>query len=125
VLTEYSSQCILSEWLVCQEDIIPIPLFDDLQDVNVLITTFALVGGVFQVVFLFNFFYSMFYGKKSVQNPWRSNTLEWTALLNIFTVTGQEKFKYTDGHMITVNLVLREDFVSKRTNATREEILHH
>ena len=55
------------------------PLFDDLADVNVIITMFALVGGVFQVVFLFNFFYSMFYGKKTVQNPWRSNTLEWTA----------------------------------------------
>jgi len=55
------------------------PLFDDLQDVNVIITVFALIGGVFQLVFLFNFFYSMFYGKKTVQNPWRSNTLEWTA----------------------------------------------
>ena len=55
------------------------PLFDDLQDVNVVITTFALVGGVFQLVFLFNFFYSIFYGKRTVQNPWRSNTLEWTA----------------------------------------------
>jgi cytochrome c oxidase subunit 1 len=55
------------------------PLFDDLQDVNVLITVFALIGGAFQLVFLFNFFYSIFYGKRTVQNPWRSNTLEWTA----------------------------------------------
>ncbi|MBC7606271.1 MAG: cbb3-type cytochrome c oxidase subunit I [Burkholderiales bacterium] len=55
------------------------PLFDDLQNVNVLITTFALIGGVFQLVFLYNFFNSIFYGKKSVQNPWKSNTLEWTA----------------------------------------------
>ncbi|MSP84559.1 MAG: cytochrome c oxidase subunit I [Flavobacteriaceae bacterium] len=55
------------------------PLFDDLQNVNVLITTFALIGGVFQLVFLYNFFSSIFYGKKTVQNPWRSNTLEWTA----------------------------------------------
>jgi cytochrome c oxidase subunit 1 len=54
------------------------PLFDDLQNVNVLITMFALVGGAFQLVFLYNFFSSIFYGKKSVQNPWRSNTLEWT-----------------------------------------------
>jgi hypothetical protein len=45
------------------------PLFDDLQNVNVLITTFALIGGV-QLVFLYNFFSSIFYGK-SVQNPWR------------------------------------------------------
>ena len=55
------------------------PLFDDLQNVNVLITTFALIGGAFQLVFLYNFFVSIFYGKKSVQNPWKSNTLEWTA----------------------------------------------
>lgn len=55
------------------------PLFDDLQNVNILITVFALVGGVFQLVFLYNFFSSIFYGKKAVQNPWKSNTLEWTA----------------------------------------------
>jgi len=54
------------------------PLFDDMQDVNVLITLFALVGGVFQLVFLYNFFSSIFYGKRAVQNPWKSNTLEWT-----------------------------------------------
>ncbi|AEH01218.1 cbb3-type cytochrome c oxidase subunit I [Lacinutrix sp. 5H-3-7-4] len=54
------------------------PLFDDLQDVNVVITLFALIGGVFQIVFLYNFFSSMFYGKKATQNPWRSNTMEWT-----------------------------------------------
>ena len=55
------------------------PLFDDLQNVNVIITMFALVGGIFQLVFLYNFFASIFYGKKAEQNPWRSNTLEWTA----------------------------------------------
>ena len=55
------------------------PLFDDLQNVNVLITIFALVGGAFQLVFIYNFFSSIFYGKRTVQNPWKSNTLEWTA----------------------------------------------
>ncbi|MGH1385885.1 cytochrome c oxidase subunit I [Kordia sp.] len=54
------------------------PLFDDLADVNVVITLFAIVGGIFQLVFLYNFFSSIFYGKKAPQNPWRSNTLEWT-----------------------------------------------
>lgn len=54
------------------------PLFDELQDVNVLITTFALVGGAFQLVFLYNFFSSIFYGKRAEQNPWKSTTLEWT-----------------------------------------------
>ncbi|MBK8599147.1 MAG: cbb3-type cytochrome c oxidase subunit I [Flavobacterium sp.] len=55
------------------------PLFDDLANVNVIITIFAIVGGAFQLVFLWNFFYSIFYGKKTIQNPWKSNTLEWTA----------------------------------------------
>ncbi len=55
------------------------PLFDELQNVNVIITIFALVGGAFQLVFLYNFFSSIFYGKRTVQNPWKSNTLEWTA----------------------------------------------
>ncbi|TDS63597.1 cytochrome c oxidase subunit I [Myroides indicus] len=54
------------------------PLFDDLYDLNVLITVFALVGGVFQLFFLWNFFTSIFYGKKAPQNPWRANGLEWT-----------------------------------------------
>ena len=55
------------------------PLFDDLQNVNVVITMFALFGGAFQLVFLYNFFKSIFYGERTVQNPWKSNTLEWTA----------------------------------------------
>ncbi len=54
------------------------PLFDELNDVNVLITIFAVVGATFQIVFFWNFFHSMFYGKKATQNPWKSTTLEWT-----------------------------------------------
>lgn len=54
------------------------PMFDHLVDINVLITCFAILGGLAQIIFLFNFFYSMFRGPKSVQNPWGSNTLEWT-----------------------------------------------
>src|SRR5690554_1715828 len=54
------------------------PLFDDMVDVNIIITMFALVGAAFQLLFLWNFFYSMFYGKKAPQNPWRATTLEWT-----------------------------------------------
>ncbi|HBK83601.1 MAG TPA: cytochrome c oxidase subunit I [Flavobacterium sp.] len=55
------------------------PLFDELADVNVLITIFAIVGAAFQLVFLWNFFYSIFKGKVAPMNPWKSNTLEWTA----------------------------------------------
>ncbi len=49
------------------------------NDVNVMITVAAIVAGLAQVLFLWNFFYSIFRGPKSVQNPWQSNTLEWSA----------------------------------------------
>ncbi|MCL4116289.1 UNVERIFIED_CONTAM: hypothetical protein GTU68_026034 [Idotea baltica] len=55
------------------------PLFDDTANANVIITVFALIGGAVQLIYLWNFFRSMFYGKPTVQNPWRSTTLEWTA----------------------------------------------
>ncbi|WP_373057846.1 cbb3-type cytochrome c oxidase subunit I [Zunongwangia sp. H14] len=54
------------------------PYFDDLADVNVIITVSAIITALVQLVFIYNFFHSMFYGKKAVQNPWKSNTLEWT-----------------------------------------------
>jgi len=54
------------------------PLFDDTADTQVVITVFALIAGLAQLIFLYNFFSSIFYGKKAPQNPWRSNTLEWT-----------------------------------------------
>jgi cytochrome c oxidase subunit 1 len=54
------------------------PLFDNLVDINVLITYFAIIAALAQVIFLFNFIYSLFKGEKAQQNPWRANTLEWT-----------------------------------------------
>jgi cytochrome c oxidase subunit 1 len=54
------------------------PMFDNLVDINVFITCFAMLAVLVQIVFMFNFFYSMFRGPKSEQNPWGSNTLEWT-----------------------------------------------
>lgn len=54
------------------------PMFDTLADINVLITFFAITGGIAQVIFLFNFFYSIWGGRKATQNPWNANTLEWT-----------------------------------------------
>ena len=46
--------------------------------VNVFVTWAAIVAALAQVAFLFNFFYSIFKGKKAPQNPWEANTLEWT-----------------------------------------------
>ncbi|MCB9170511.1 MAG: cbb3-type cytochrome c oxidase subunit I [Flavobacteriales bacterium] len=54
------------------------PMFNGVVDLNVLVTIFAIVGGLAQVIFLYNFFYSLRRGPRAVQNPWRGNTLEWT-----------------------------------------------
>lgn len=55
------------------------PYFDDLADVNVLISVFAIITALVQLVFIYNFIYSIFFGKRATQNPWNSTTLEWTA----------------------------------------------
>ena len=52
--------------------------FSDFADLNVLVSTAAIVTFLAQFVFLFNFFHSMARGKKATANPWKSNTLEWT-----------------------------------------------
>lgn len=54
------------------------PMFDNLVDINQFVTICAIIGALAQVIFLFNFFYSIFRGERSEQNPWKSNTLEWT-----------------------------------------------
>ncbi len=54
------------------------PIFDGLQDINEMISIFAILGAAAQVIFFFNFFYSVYRGPKATQNPWNSNALEWT-----------------------------------------------
>lgn len=103
------------------------PLFDDLQDVNVIITVFALIGGVFQLVFLFNFFYSMFYGEKTVQNPWKSNTLEWTAPIE--HIHGNWPGEIPEVHRWAYDYSKpghEDDFVPQNVPMLAgEEVLHH
>jgi cytochrome c oxidase subunit 1 len=47
-------------------------------DLNKFISAAAILSSVAQLIFIYNFFNSIFNGKKTVQNPWNSNTLEWT-----------------------------------------------
>lgn len=51
---------------------------DWVMDLNPVISTFAIIGGAAQILFLFNFFHSIWFGQTATQNPWGSNTLEWT-----------------------------------------------
>src|ERR671924_735582 len=49
------------------------------QHWNVFMTYGALLLGATQILFVINFFWSLFAGPKAPANPWNSNTLEWTA----------------------------------------------
>jgi cytochrome c oxidase subunit 1 len=48
------------------------------QDMRVLATQALVAMLIFQLFFLWNFFYSMFKGEKAPDNPYNANTLEWT-----------------------------------------------
>jgi cytochrome c oxidase subunit 1 len=50
-----------------------------LQPMRVTATIALLVMIAFQFVFLWNFVYSLFRGEVAEANPWKANTLEWTA----------------------------------------------
>jgi len=52
--------------------------------VNMFITWAAIISALAQVAFLYNFVTSIFWGKKTIQNPWQANTLEWTAPIEHF-----------------------------------------
>ena len=53
--------------------------FNQFNDLNKFISTVAMVVFAVQLMFIFNFFYSIFKGRKVIsQNPWGSTTLEWT-----------------------------------------------
>jgi cytochrome c oxidase subunit 1 len=49
------------------------------QHLRVLATVSLLVMLAFQLVFIYNFFRSLRHGEKAGKNPWKSNTLEWSA----------------------------------------------
>jgi cytochrome c oxidase subunit I len=52
--------------------------FSTFTDLNAFISLAAILTFTAQFIFLFNFFYSIFRGRKAPLNPWKSNTLEWT-----------------------------------------------
>ena len=56
--------------------------FQSFGDLNAFISVAAILTFGAQIAFAFNFFYSIFRGRKAPTNPWRSNTLEWTTPVN-------------------------------------------
>jgi cytochrome c oxidase subunit I len=54
------------------------PFLRDMLPVQQFITYVVFVTIAAQLIFLFNFFWSLKFGKKAEINPWRATTLEWT-----------------------------------------------
>jgi cytochrome c oxidase subunit 1 len=57
--------------------------FSQFADLNKFISVAAILAFFAQFVFLFNFFYSMYRGRRATENPWHSNTLEWTTPIEV------------------------------------------
>jgi cytochrome c oxidase subunit 1 len=49
------------------------------QDTNIFISICAFILFSAQLIFAFNFFWSLFKGQKATANPWHANSLEWQA----------------------------------------------
>jgi len=53
--------------------------FNDFPELDKMITIVSIIVFAVQLMFVFNFFYSIFKGRKvTTPNPWGANTLEWT-----------------------------------------------
>ena len=57
--------------------------FNQFADLDKMITIVSIIVFAVQLMFVFNFFYSIFKGRKvTTTNPWGANTLEWTTPIN-------------------------------------------
>ena len=87
-------------------------------DTNSFITIAAILTFTAQWIFIWNFFYNIFKGRKATQNPWRSNTLEWTAPINPGH-GGRARFRRSiAGRTIIVSQVLNKT-LSRKTYLIR------
>lgn len=60
-------------------DITATVLESPLLALNQFVTVSALALGLWQLIFVANFVYSLFWGKAAERNPWKGNSLEWAA----------------------------------------------
>ncbi|HWI93565.1 MAG TPA: cbb3-type cytochrome c oxidase subunit I [Flavisolibacter sp.] len=64
-------------------DFTPWTSFNKFGDLNKMISIVTIVVFAVSLLFVFNFFYSIFKGRKvRTMNPWEANTLEWTTPIN-------------------------------------------
>ncbi len=102
------------------------PMFDDLVEISELVTVFAIVGSAVQIIFFFNYFYSIYRGKVAPQNPWRSTTLEWTTPVE--RIHGNWPGEIPEVHRWAYDYSkpgMKEDFVSQITEIQEGEEESH
>lgn len=64
-------------------DFTPWTSFNKFQDLNQMISIVTMIVFAVNLMFVFNFFYSIYKGRKlRTTNPWGANTLEWTTPIN-------------------------------------------
>ena len=98
---------------------------DGVADLLPIISVFAFVGGIAQLLFFYNFFYSIYRGQKASVNPWKANTLEWTTPVEHIHGNYQELFlRFTVGHTTTVTLITKKTFVLQTTPLKKGEHSH-
>jgi cytochrome c oxidase subunit 1 len=52
---------------------------ENVQPINEFMSVCAILLGLTQFIFVANLLYSLLWGPRAGRNPWKSNTLEWTA----------------------------------------------
>ncbi len=73
------------------------------QGTHVMLTHTAILVGLFQLLMLFNIFYSLKFGKRVSENPWKANTLEWSTSSpppphNFEQIPTVHRYPYEYGH---------------------------
>src|ERR1700676_832115 len=86
-----------------------------LHPVHYFITIAAMITITAQLIFLFNFFYSMKAGQKATENPWNATTLEWS-------IPSPPPFDNFAGH---VPVVYRGPYEFSVPGATEDYIPQH
>ncbi len=107
-----------------------IEAFAQYGDLNKIISVVSIIVFLGQFIFLINFVWSMYRGRKSTQNPWQANTLEWTSPIEGIhgNWEGELPTVYRWPYDYSRNPDSDVDFIPQTVPLTEEEkkdIIHH
>jgi cytochrome c oxidase subunit 1 len=90
--------------------------FKQFDSLNAFISVVVIIVFFTQLLFVFNFFISIFKGRRvTSQNPWGATTLEWTTPIHPGHGNWKEIFlKFTAGRM-TIKMMATEAILSRKT----------